>query len=192
MSAAARATTKRSNIVYISPNWEPYTACTAVNWGCKHDSVSLSPSLSRSSVVTWSSALLDGKILDLVCSGDSTQPSKVIQGGFFEGRSSLYPATLPATHFFMSGRPIETCTTYLLLFEVVCMLKMLFVQSHLISVCSVGFGLKSKCHFVLSVCCNKKLVLLLVALFQSCTQLVHYSAQSICCHAHNAYYNSKW
>lgn len=37
-------------------------------------------------VVTWSSALLDGKILDLVCSGDSTQPCKVIQGGFFEGR----------------------------------------------------------------------------------------------------------
>lgn len=33
-------------------------------------------------VVTWSSALLDGKILALVCGGDSAQPRKVIQGGF--------------------------------------------------------------------------------------------------------------
>lgn len=74
----------------------------------------LSPSLSHSLsfVVTWSSALLDGKILDLVCSGDSTQPSKVIQEGFFEGRLSLYPATLSATHFlYVSiGDPTETCS----------------------------------------------------------------------------------
>lgn len=61
-----------------------------------------------SSVVTWSSALLDGKILDLVCSGDSTQPSKVIQGGFFEGRLSPYPATLSTFSFFMSLRPTQT------------------------------------------------------------------------------------
>lgn len=48
---------------------------------------SLSRSPFRSSVVTWSSALLDGKILDLVCSVETVHnPSKVIEGGFFEGR----------------------------------------------------------------------------------------------------------
>lgn len=67
----------------------PHLARATVNWGCKHDSVF------SSDVVTWPSALLDGKILALVCSRDSTQPRKVIQGGFFEGRLSLYPATLP-------------------------------------------------------------------------------------------------
>lgn len=57
-----------------------------------------------SSVVTWCSALLDGKILDLVCSGDSTQPSKVIQGGgLCEGRLSPYLVTFSATHFVMSA-----------------------------------------------------------------------------------------
>lgn len=60
-------------------------------------------------VVTWSSALLDGKILGLVCSGDSTQPSKVIQGGFFEGRLNLYPATPSTFHFFMSPLLWGTC-----------------------------------------------------------------------------------
>ena len=36
---------------------------------------------SSSFVVTWSRALLDGKILDLVCSGDSAHASKVMRGG---------------------------------------------------------------------------------------------------------------
>lgn len=57
-----------------------------------------------SSAVTWCSALLDGKILDLVCSGDSTQPSKVIQGGgLCEGRLSPYLVTFSATRSVMSA-----------------------------------------------------------------------------------------
>lgn len=54
-----------------------------------------------SSVVTWSSALLDGKILDLVCSGDSTQPSKVILRGYFEGRFECLPSNTIYRSFFM-------------------------------------------------------------------------------------------
>lgn len=112
--------------------------CTAVNWGCKHDSVFFF------SVVTWSSALLDGKILDLVCSGDSTQPSKVIQGGFFEGRQSLYPATLSTTHFFMSVCPKE-CKNHLMLFKEVWWWNAIYAKSlHLLFLfCAFGWEIKS-------------------------------------------------
>lgn len=82
--------------VLCFPNLAPFIHCAAVNWGCKHDSVFLT-----SSVVTWSSALLDGKILDLVCSGDSTQPSKVILRGFFEGRFECLPSNTVYRSFLM-------------------------------------------------------------------------------------------
>lgn len=52
-----------------------------------------------SSAVTWSRALLDGKILDLVCSGDSTQACKVIWKGLLKGCCNVYPATLFPTPF---------------------------------------------------------------------------------------------
>lgn len=42
------------------------------------------------SAVTWSIALLDGKILDLVCSGDSAQPGKS-----FRASGSLPSNTAP-------------------------------------------------------------------------------------------------
>lgn len=80
-----------------------YSERTAVNGGCKHDS-----SFFFSSAVTWSRALLDGKILDLVCSGDSTQACKVIRRGLLKGCCDVYPATLVLAPCMNLFPPIRT------------------------------------------------------------------------------------